>query len=310
MALSLSLAQSILIMFVMLACGFAAVKLGILKSEDSRILSLLSVYIIVPCMIVDSFQVECTPERLSDFVILLIAAGITHIVFVAAARLLRGPMKLKRVEEASLIYTNSGNLIMPLIALTLGEDMVFFATPYTLIFTVLCWTHGRTLICGGQGKTDLRKIFLNINVLACFAGLILFMAGITLPTVPAKAVSSLGSMTGPINMLLAGMLIAGTDLRKAFTNGRVYIITALRLLALPALLILVLKLTGLSARASSDSVLMITLLAASAPCASTVTSIAQVYDSDPETAVTLNVVTMLLCVITMPVINLLYQVIL
>ena len=54
----------------------------------------------------------------------------------------------------------------------------------------------------------------------------------------ADTCDKLGGMIGPISMLLTGMLIGGADLKKVFTRGHCYLIAALRLIALPALLIL------------------------------------------------------------------------
>ena len=45
-------------MFLMLLMGFALVKTGLLKAQDSRILSVLLLYLALPCAILDSFQVE------------------------------------------------------------------------------------------------------------------------------------------------------------------------------------------------------------------------------------------------------------
>lgn len=310
MELSLLLAQKIAVMFLMMLCGFAVVRLKLLKAQDSRILAMTSMYIVIPCMIIDAFQIECTPERLRDFLAMLAASAVAHAVFIAATLLLRRPLGLRRVEQAALIYPNCGNLIMPLVASVFGDEMVFFACPYICLQTLMVWTHGRAVVCGGQGKTDWKKILLNINVVCTLLGLALFILKIRLPSMVADACNSLGGMIGPISMVLTGMLIGGADLKKVFSRAHCYLVSILRLIVYPVLLILVLKATGLPALASRPDVLMITLLAASAPSATTITNLAQVYDCDPEIAATVNIITMVCCIITMPLINLLYQVVL
>lgn len=310
MELSLLLAQKIAVMFLMMLCGFAVVRLGLMKAEDSKILTQLSVYIIIPCMVIDAFQIECTPDRLHDFLVMLLASALAHALFITCTMLLKRPLKLRRVEQLSMIYPNCGNLILPLVAWVFGDEMVFFATPYVCLQTVMIWTHGRALICSGQGKFDPKKIFLNINVICTLVGLALFVFKIELPSVVAGACDTLGGTIGPVSMLLTGMLIGGADLKRVFSQPRNYLICALRLIVFPVLLILVIRLTGLAKLASSPAVPMITLLAASAPSATTVTNLAQVYDSDPEIAATVNIITMVLCILTMPLINLLYQLVL
>lgn len=309
MHLSLLLAQKIAGMFLMMFFGFMLVKMKLLKSGDSRILSMVCMYVVIPCMIIDAFQIECTPDRLKDFLAMTMAAVLAHVLFIILSRIIKKPLKLSRVEQLSLIYANSGNLIFPLVIAVFGEDMLFFACPYSCVFTILMWTHGRTLLVS-DGKIEFRKIFLNVNVICSLLGMIFFLAGIRLPALIGDTLDSVGGIIGPISMLLTGMLIGGADLKRVFSQKKAYLVCLLRLIVYPLMMILVLKITGLYRFTSTPMVMMITLLAASAPSATTVTNLAQVYDSEPENAATINIIGMVGCIITIPVINLLYQLIL
>ena len=309
MELSLLLAKRIAVMFIMMFCGFMLVKLKLVKSKDSRILAMICMYVVIPCMVIDAFQIECTPERLHNFLAMIAAAVLAHAVFIGSTMLLRRPLKLRPIEQLSVEYPNCGNLILPLVLSVFGEEMVFFACPYVCVQTLMVWTHGRMVVAGG-GKFDFKKIFLNVNVICTLLGLCFFIFKIKLPGMIADTCDSLGGIIGPISMLLTGMLIGGADLKKVFSSRHCYLISALRLIVYPVALILVLKLTGLTRLASSPAVMMITLLAASAPSATTVTNLAQVYDSDPEIAATVNIITMVCCIVTMPLINMLYQLVL
>lgn len=57
---------------------------------------------------------------------------------------------------------------------------------------------------------------------------------------------------------------------------------------------------------SASQVLMISLLAASGPSASTVTQFAQLYDNHAFESSVINALSILLCIITMPIINIIY----
>lgn len=308
MGMSLLLTKKIAAMFLMMLCGYGLVRLKIVKSEDSRILSLLMVNALVPCMIIDSFQIECTPDRLHDFLALMGASALAQFSFMLFSALLKKPLKLRRVEQAALTYPNCGNLILPLVASVFGEDMVFFACPYVCVQTIVIWIHGRILICGGQDKLDWKKVFLNINVVCTLIGLILFLTGLRLPNVISDACDSLGGMVGPTSMLLTGMLIGGADLKKVFSQARCYGMAALRLLVYPMLFVLILKISRYSALTSSPAMLVISVLGASAPSATTVTNMAQVYRSDPEIAAAINIITMIFCIASMPLVNLFCQI--
>ena len=306
MELSLLLAQKIAVMFIMLFCGFLIVKLRILRAQDSRVLSLVCMNVVIPAMIINAFQLSCTPERLHDFLALMAISVLSYILFVVVTAVLKKPLRLRRIEQASLLYTNCGNLILPLVSSVFGPEMVFFATPFVCFQTITVWTHGRAMICG-DGKADLKKIFLNLNVICTLLGLALFIFKIELPPILGDACASLGGMVGPISMLLTGMLIGGADLKKVFSQRHAYLVSALRLIVYPLLLILVIRIFRLERFTSAPAIPMITLLAASAPSATTVTNLAQVYNSDPEIAAAVNIITMLFCIITMPLLNMVYQ---
>ena len=79
--LSLILAQKILSMFVIMAMGFALVRTHVVSSEDSRGVSLATLYVISPCMIVSAFQMEMTHDVASGFVLALGAGLLVQVLF-------------------------------------------------------------------------------------------------------------------------------------------------------------------------------------------------------------------------------------
>ena len=54
-------------MMLMVIVGYGAVKFHVVESDDSKTLSRLIVYILQPCLICRSFQIDLTPERLHGF---------------------------------------------------------------------------------------------------------------------------------------------------------------------------------------------------------------------------------------------------
>ena len=64
MEISMLLAEQIMAMFLTMAVGYAVVKIGLFRTEDSKVLSNMVVYICSPCIIVNSFQIEFDPKGL------------------------------------------------------------------------------------------------------------------------------------------------------------------------------------------------------------------------------------------------------
>ena len=151
---------------------------------------------------------------------------------------------------------------------------------------------------------------MNINMISIFIGVILFFTGIRLPEIIGNTLASVGTMIGPASMIVTGMLFAGMNLKQIFANKRVYFITFLRLIAVPLIALVLIKLSNLAFfSADGNKIMLIVFLAIITPSASTVTQMCQVYGNDSRYASAINVMTTLLSIITMPVMVMLFQMI-
>ncbi|WP_418463881.1 AEC family transporter [Frisingicoccus sp.] len=301
------LAKKILSLFLMMAMGVILVKSKGIKVEDSRSISLISLYLITPCAIFSAFQMAYTPQILKGLILAAAAAIILHIIMIILTKLLEKPMKLDAVEKASIIYSNAGNLIIPIVTAIFGKEWVIYSAGYLSVQTILLWSHGRMTVCG-EKKVDVRKIFMNINILAAVAGLVCFILGAMLPAPMLDAVDSVGTMIGPSAMIVTGVLIGSMDFQKIFSYRRLWFVSVLRLIIYPLIGVAFLKFSGITGLVPEGAtILMITLLAMTTPSASTVTQMAQVYGKDADYASAINVVTTLCCIFTMPLMVTLYQ---
>ena len=162
-------------------------------------------------------------------------------------------------------------------------------------------------VCG-EKKVDVRKIFMNINILAAVAGLVCFILGAMLPAPMLDAVDSVGTMIGPSAMIVTGVLIGSMDFQKILSYRRLWFVSVLRLIIYPLIGVAFLKFSGITGLVPEGAtILMITLLAMTTPSASTVTQMAQVYGKDADYASAINLVTTLCCIFTMPLMVTLYQ---
>lgn len=307
MTVSLILAKKIVSLLLMLLMGVVLVRLKLLKSEDSRSLSVLSLYLITPCLNLAAFQVQYSTAVRNGLALAFAAALIVELSMILAAELLDRIFALDPVEKASALYANAGNMVIPIIVSLLGSEYVIYAMAYTSVQQFLFWSHCKMTLCG-QRSFDLKKVFCNINMAAVLLGAAMFLLQVQFPPLLQDTIRDVGDLIGPLSMIITGMLIGGMDLKKVFTYRRVWLTAALRLLVFPLLALGILKLSPLATLIPDGrTVLMITMLAAAAPSAATVTQMSQVYGADADYASACNVVTTLLCAATMPVMLLLYQ---
>lgn len=208
--IALLLMQQIAVLFLIMGLGFLIVKLGIVKTEDSRVLSMVTIYLVLPCVTIHAFQIEYSTKIRNGFLLAVAVAILIHVVLFVVCGILRKLLKMDEVETASLIYSNAGNLILPLVTSILGEEWVIYASGFLCVQTIIVWTHGQSLM-QGQRQVNLKKIVQNINLIAILTGLVFFLCNIHLPKIIDSMTSSLAGMIGPISMVMIGMLLAGVD---------------------------------------------------------------------------------------------------
>ena len=133
--MTLLLFKQIVSLFIMMAAGFALVKTKLVRSEESHVLSILSIYLIMPCTVIKAFQIEVTPAIQKGFLLAVAAAVLIHICLLLLDFGLHRIFKLNTVERTSIVYSNAGNLIIPLVTAILGIPLgIIAATHQNSIF--------------------------------------------------------------------------------------------------------------------------------------------------------------------------------
>ena len=146
MIISLLLGKQIAAMLLMVLMGYAVVRLRLLRAEDCAPLSAVALYIVGPCMMLDAFQVEFSGEKLNGLFLSLAAAALSQSLAIAFNVLVRRPLRLDPVEQASAIYSNGGNLIIPIVTYVFGPEWVLYTSGFLIGQTALFWTHCYTLL--------------------------------------------------------------------------------------------------------------------------------------------------------------------
>ncbi len=308
MHISILLMEQIIQLFLMIFMGFLIVKAKLLNSEDSKILSIIVLYLIIPCVIINAFQVDYTPQTVKGLLIALVGSVMTQVILLIVVSILGRVFHLNEVEVASIYYSNSGNLIVPIVMFILGKEWVLYGCVFMSVQLVFIWTHCKKII-SRESTYDWRKIVLNINMISIAIGIVLFLSRIHLPEDINSTLSAVGGMIGPASMIVTGMLFAGMDFKQIFASKRVYFVTFLRLIVVPAIALVLIKFSYLASLSSNGpKIMLIVFLAIITPSASTVTQMCQVYENDSQYASAINVVTTLLAIITMPLMVMLFQI--
>lgn len=291
------LRQSI-IMFVYMAIGGLLFQKGLITKEGSKSLANLLLYAVLPCVVVKSFCVARTPERVSGLLvsflaalgILLLAMAVSHLLF-----------QKNPIDDFGAAFSNAGFMGFPLVAAVQGSEAIFYAAGFVALLNALQWTYGQSLISGDPGYRSPKAILKNPLVLSLLLGILIFCFEIPVPAIASDLLAALAALNAPLAMVILGVYLAQTDAKTLFNDPHLYVVAAARLVLIPLLTILVLKLLPAEYAAIATTLVIV----AAAPIGSNVAVYAQKLGKDYAYAVRGVCLSTLLSAITMPLLVLL-----
>lgn len=304
METSLLLMEQVASMLVMVAIGVLVARAGLITEEQSVGLSNLTVYVFCPCMVLGAYQVDFSMEKVVGLGLSIGCAFLVHGLFMLVSRIVLRRGENIALERTAVVFTNSGNICFPILTAALGTGSLFYASGYLFTFNLLLWTVGVAQICGNRSMCSFKKVFLNPNILAIFAGMLLFLLRVRLPHVIQIGVSAFSGMVAPVSMLVLGFELSRMRFKALFCSLRLYWVCFLRLILFPLLLLLVFKgIFFTSWTADSAMIAMVMLIIGSAPSAASIPMLAQIFRLDAEYGARLVAMSTLLSVATMPLIT-------
>ena len=290
------LRQSI-IMFVYMAIGGLLFKKGLITKEGSKSLANLLLYAVLPCVVVKSFCVARTPERMSGLLvsflaalgILLLAMAVSHLLF-----------KKNPIDDFGAAFSNAGFMGFPLVAAVQGSEAIFYAAGFVALLNALQWTYGQSLISGDPSYRSPKAILKNPLVLSLLLGLLIFCFELPVPAIASDLLAALAALNAPLAMVILGVYLAQTDARTLFNDPHLYVVAAARLVLIPLLTARMLKLLPAQYAAITTTLVIV----AAAPIGSNVAVYAQKLGKDYAYAVRGVCLSTLLSAITMPLLML------
>lgn len=290
------LRQSI-IMFIYMAIGGLLFKKGLITKEGSKSLANLLLYAVLPCVVVKSFCVARTPERMSGLLvsflaalgILLLAMAVSHLLF-----------KKNPIDDFGAAFSNAGFMGFPLVAAVQGSEAIFYAAGFVALLNALQWTYGQSLISGDPSYRSPKAILKNPLVLSLLLGLLIFCFELPVPAIASDLLAALAALNAPLAMVILGVYLAQTDAKTLFNDPHLYVVAAARLVLIPLLTAWMLKLLPAQYAAITTTLVIV----AAAPIGSNVAVYAQKLGKDYAYAVRGVCLSTLLSAITMPLLML------
>jgi predicted permease len=301
-----SLLSTVGTLALLLVTGFVGGKLKVLDETATEKISVVVLKIVQPFLIVNSFLgCEFSPENLQTGLwILLLGLGL-HGGIAVLAYLLAKPIRdldERKISEFAMLFGNSAFIGFPILESVFGKTGLFYGAFFLASFHLVMWTWGIMILSRGRDDIKLtpRKIFINYGTIPCVIGFVLFVLGFRLPTVITSFTGYLAALGTPLSIMVAGANIARVKLKKLFANPHIYYVSAMKMIVLPLVAALIMRLMGLP-----EYLILFGGVMAAMPCASVVTMFGEVYKMSPGYAGGLVGTSTVLCTLTMiPVVTL------
>ncbi len=138
--------------------------------------------------------------------------------------------------------------------------------------------------------------------------MLLVLLRVRLPDVIDTAMEGLGSMVRPCSMLVIGIVITKSNLRRIITDRRAYAIALGRLIVMPTSLLLLILASGIHSRhPEMKPIFQVCFIALCTPPGATVSQLAVLYDKKAYESRVYSVLSMALCIVTMPIMLMAFQ---
>ncbi len=289
------------VLFILIGIGASLRLLKILDDAAAKGMTSLLLSAVTICLLIISFQRECTPPQLQ---IVGVAAGLAvlfHAISIALAYLLihDKDKSRKAVLRFSLIFSNAGYMSLPLQEAILGLDGVFVGAVVVGVFQLIVWTYGLWQISGDIKTFSFKKLATNPGLIGLAIAMILFFSKTTLPEVISQPCRHMSNLNTPLAMLIIGYHLAGAKISGIVKDIKALFAIALRLLISPLLFLLCIYLFGIT----DKNLVIATMIAASAPSAAITTIFAVQYrPTQIDLSVELVSLSTLISIISMPII--------
>ena len=234
-----------------------------LPSDTPKVLSTITTMLFCPAYSINNLAKNFTIDKVADKLTFLglgiVCLGLVFLLALLFSKILGRSDLEKRTIIYAFTIPNYGYFGYPLVESVFGPELLSNVIVFTIPFAIAANTVFY-MILSGQTKFSWKRVLTSPLILAPFIGLALGLSGIQLPTIVKEVLSSCGGCMSPVSMLLMGFILGRLHITEAFTSGRSYVTSLIRMVVIPSIFGVALFFVGLQ-----GAYLLIPLLVLSMP---------------------------------------------
>ncbi len=305
-----SILNQMAFLFTLVILGYILTKLKVIPENSEVVLSKLENYLFIPALVLGTFISNFTVEKLQSSGLLMIGSLVLLIIIIPIAglivKLCTKDVYLQNIYLYGLCFSNfsfMGNAIVS----ALFPDIFLEYIIFTLVLwsMIYVWGVPSLLVKSDEHSGGLMarfKAFLNPMFICTVIGILIGLSGIKMPLFVDNVISSVGGCMSPMAMLITGMTIAKIDLKAVLKVKSMYVITAIRLVALPLAFIGVYALLKVLGVTLSETFVVCATASLAMPLGLNTIVIPSAYGLDTTAASGMALVSHTLSILTIPLI--------
>jgi len=296
--------MQILSLFLIMIVGYVLRKQNVFDEAANVRFTRLIIYVSLPSQIIKAFVSNQGIVTNREVLLMFGISALTYLLYAIIGALFimifRVPSDKKGIYLFMMMFGNVGFMGFPLTEALLGEEALIYAVIFNVIFNLLVYSVGIFMISKTEGEFQFPiKKLLNMPLISAVLSIILYFGKIQLPEVAIQSLDFMGNVTTPVAMLILGSTIAGMAWKELFDEWRIYVFTAFKLLVIPMIVIGILKyVTNINPLIHGSLILL-----SATPVATNTTMLAIEYGGDMKLASKGIFFTTLLCMLTIPLIQ-------
>ncbi|MCI9236287.1 MAG: AEC family transporter [Anaerotruncus sp.] len=292
--------QSVLFLYMLI--GWICRKTDLVKAAAQPSFTNFLLYVSIPCMVFQSFDMEFTMETLYRGASVLTIATISALVSLMFGRYAYNwcNPREKCIMKYGTLVSNSGFAGLPVIQDAYGQDGLFLGSLFIIPNRIMMWSAGISLFTDAPLKQRIKNVMLNPGIIAVELGVLRMLFQPAIPQQLNKALSALGAMSTPLGMVIIGMILSGVSPRTVL-DKKAFILVAVRQFLFPLGTLAILRLLG-----TDLLTLQISVVLTGMPVGSSTAFLADKYGADAVFASKCVFISTLTSLITIPILTIFF----
>lgn len=245
-----TIVSSILTLGLAMLIGFICIKTGYLTSETKDAISKVIIRVTLPLLMITSLtKLTLDHTKVVNSITTVLCAyvviGILYLAGIVTSKVFKMDKPREAIHTCMTCFGNVAFIAYPLIQALYGDEGLLYAALFAFASDCWLWTIGvftlaKVKSSGGSFTANLKRM-ITPSTIGFFISLFMLITGLRFTGIIKDVLTNVGGITTYLSMLFIGMTLAMVDFRHIYKRVSLFVLTLVKMLAVPLLLICILR---------------------------------------------------------------------